>query len=122
MITAIKPNESLADHLDPEADSTEQKLEVFRRALALRDTPPLLSGADNPDPVATVKIHDPCGSWAWFLTEWDGDREAFGLVVGDEKERGYVDLQELAETSMVLDIGLEVDVSFLPTRLSQIHE
>ena len=46
--------------------------------------------------IAYVKLFNPCGSWSWYLTEWDGANQAFGLVTGNYSEFGYVPLAEFA--------------------------
>ena len=95
-----------------------KKLQQFRQALALRGTPKLYAQDGKGDEAtAFVKIFDPCGSWTWFLTEWDGDDQAFGLVFGHEMELGYVCLSELASVEGRMGIGLEVDVWFTPKSL-----
>src|SRR5260221_2855889 len=95
-----------------------QKLAQFKEALRLRGTPPLCSqDGKGGDAIAFVKIFDPCGSWTWYLTEWDGEDEAFGLVCGDIPEFGYVSLPELAAIPGVFGIGVEIDVYFTPTVL-----
>lgn len=100
-----------------------KKYEIFLKACALQEVPPLQSTEDQSDPVALVKIFDPCGSWTWYITEVDPETgEAFGLVKGFETEIGYIDLQELAATRGALNIGLEVDVWFDPTPISELME
>jgi hypothetical protein len=45
---------------------------------------PALYATENTqgDPLVRIKLFDPTGSWTWYLLEWDGQHEAFGLVVG----------------------------------------
>ena len=98
------------------------KLRQFKQALSLRSTPKLYAQDGRGDnAIAYVKIFDPCGSWTWYLTEWDGDNEAFGLVNGFESELGYIPLQELSEVTGRTGIGLEIDVWFKPTTLGEIR-
>ena len=119
MIT-LKPTETLEPHIRQNGITTgPRKLEIYKRALALRNTPALYSQANTEDPTVFVKLFDPAGSWSWLLTEWDGNSEAFGMTIGHEKEFGYVDLVELSEIPGALGIGIEVDVWFLPQPLSQ---
>lgn len=95
-----------------------EKLALFREACRLRNVPALQEGG----PTALVKIFDPCGSWTWFVTEFDPEtNDAFGLVHGFEKESGYFNLEELSEVRGPMGIGLEVDVYFDPTPLSEIQ-
>ncbi|MDD2709236.1 MAG: DUF2958 domain-containing protein [Verrucomicrobiae bacterium] len=90
------------------------KLAAFQNALKLRDTPALYSQENAPVKIACVKFFDPCGSWTWYATEWDGKELCFGYVKGHESEWGYFDLRELAEVKGRMGIGIEVDEHFLP--------
>lgn len=92
----------------------EQRLETFQKALALRDTPPLYSQENEGTKEAHVKFFDPCGSWTWYATEWDGKERCFGYVHGHEREWGYFDLRELATFRGRMGIGIEVDEHFKP--------
>ena len=116
----IKPTETLERHVRQAGITTgPPKLELFRRALALRATPPVGAQENAKDSTVFVKLFDPCGPCTWFLLEWDGHAEAFGFVIGHEKEFGYIDLAELAEVPGALGIGIEIDIWFLPQPLSQ---
>ena len=85
---------------------------------------PLIHGTtEAEDPVARVKIFDPCGSWTWYVQEFDPEtNEAFGLVDGFEKELGYFDLSEMSEVAGPLKIGLEVDVRFEPMPIKELNK
>jgi hypothetical protein len=114
-MTAIPNNEPLADHIKQNGITYgPKKLELMRKACELRDVPEI--GGDWP--TAMVKIFDPCGSWTWFISEWDSKTdECYGLVHGFEKEYGSFSLRELSEVKGALGIGLEVDVWFTPIPL-----
>ena len=56
-----------------------------------------------------VKFFDPCGSWTWYATEFDGEDRFFGFVRGLENELGYFSLSELES---VKGIGIERDLYF----------
>jgi len=87
----------------------------------LRDTPALYAQEDKEEEAFVyVKVFDPCGSWTWFITEWDGEDQAFGLVRGHCDELGYFSLAELASVQGVMGIGLEIDVHFLPQTLGDV--
>ena len=73
------------------------------------------------DAVAYVKFFDPCGSWTWYATEYDGDDIFFGLVFGHETELGYFSLHELASCRGPLGIGIERDLHFVPTTLKKLR-
>lgn len=101
----------------------EAKLAQFREVLRLRGTPPLYAQeGKGHDAIAHVKLFDPCGSWTWYLTEWDGTDEAFGLTCGHEKELGYVSLPELATVRGRLGIGIEIDMHWKPRPLNDCHD
>ena len=99
------------------------KLAQFRECCTLAELPPLYSQENVEDPFVRVKIFDPCGSWTWFLTEWDPEQNlAFGLVKGHEIELGYINLEELSEFAGRFKIGLELDMWWTPCRLSHVRE
>ena len=59
-----------------------------------------------------VKYFDPCGSWTWYVTEFDGEDTFFGLVHGHEKELGYFSLSELQSVRGQFGLGIERDLHF----------
>ena len=97
------------------------KLAKFVRAIIKQKTPAIMSQDGKGDTaIAYVKIFDPCGSWTWFITEYDPKTgEAFGLVNGFESELGYIDLAELANVKGATGIGLELDMHWLPRTLAE---
>ena len=105
----LLPTETLERHINQNGVLPgPQKLAQFKQALTLRGTPLLYSQEDKGDEaIAQIKLFDPCGSWTWFIIEWDGADEAFGLVFGDCCEFGYIPLPELASVPGALGIGLE---------------
>jgi hypothetical protein len=120
----LLPTETLVSHINQSGVRPGlRKLAQFRKALGLRGTPPLGSQEEKEDEaVAYVKIFNPCGRWTWYVTEWDGADQAFGLVCGDFQEVGYVPLPELAFSPGPLGIGMEIDVWFKPKTLAEIQE
>lgn len=83
------------------------------------DLPPLYSQEHVPDPLARIKLF--LGGWTWYLTEWDGDDTAFGLVVGLETELGYISLSELATVRGQFGLPVERDIHFTPQLLSVVR-
>ncbi|WGV29034.1 DUF2958 domain-containing protein [Halotia branconii] len=73
------------------------------------------------DPIAYVKFFNPTSDWTWYATEFDGEDTFFGLVQGFESELGYFSLSELQEYCGALGIGIERDLQFKPTPLSQLR-
>ena len=117
----IPPTETLEKYINQAGTTTgPRKLQLFKLALALRGTPQIYSQATIPDPTVYIKVFDPCGSWTWFLVEFEVEgNQTFGLTVGHDVELGYIDLAELAELPGALGIGMEINVWFLPQSLSQ---
>lgn len=95
------------------------KLALMQKACQLRNVSPLRDDG-NSEPLAKVKLFDPTGSWTWYITEWDGEDQCFGLVDGHDKELGYFSLHELSEVRGPLGIGIEVDTYYLPLPLDQL--
>ncbi len=77
--------------------------------------PPLYSqDGKGENAIAVVKFFDPCGSWTWYASEFDGEDTFFGLVVGTSRELGYF---SLADLKSVGGIGIERDLWFRPSPL-----
>lgn len=89
-----------------------------------KQIPPLYATEDLADPVVYVKLF--LDSWTWYITELsiNGDL-AFGYVVSPYcgGELGYISLIEIQSIkSSSLGIGVEMDLSFKPTKLSQVKK
>jgi hypothetical protein len=89
-----------------------------------KQIPKLYETEDQKDPVAYVKLF--LDSWTWYITELsiiDGDI-AFGYVVSPycSGELGYFSLNEIQSIKGSLGISVERDLSFKPTKLSQIKK
>ena len=84
-----------------------------------KSLPALYSNENTPDPIVRVKFFDPCGSWTWYATEFDGEDTFFGLVDGFEEELGYFSLSELESIRGPFGLGIERDLHFEPKPLSQ---
>jgi len=62
---------------------------------------------------AVTKLFNPCGAGTWYLSELDPETNVgFGLCSIHEKEIGYVNLDELAEYTGPLGLGIERDKYF----------
>ena len=56
---------------------------------------------DYDEVLAPAKLFSPYTNWTWYITELDPETgQCFGLVEGFERELGYFDLSELAETTV----------------------
>ena len=83
--------------------------------------PPLYSQSERGGAaIAPVKLFTPDSSWTWYVTEFDGDDLAFGLVVGIEAELGYFRISELEAVRGPLGLPVERDLYWTPKPLEQI--
>ena len=101
-----------------------KKLALMQEACRLTQVP-----TENTDEVGKtlsdllrVKLFDPCGSWTWYVQDWDGEDICFGWVEGFENEWGSFSLCELSEIKGPLGIGIEIDVYFTPVPAKTITE
>lgn len=72
--------------------------------------------------LARVKFFTPDSGWTWYVTEFDGQDEFFGLVIGHEAELGYFRLSELEAIRGPLGLPIERDLYFKPTTLKELQE
>jgi len=109
----------LADHISQNGITYgKKKWELMREACRLQNVPTnnVTAEGETIDPLFRVKLFDPCGSWSWFIQEYDPKTDiAFGLVKGHEEELGSFSLDELASIKGRLGIGIEIDTHFTPT-------
>ncbi|MFQ5382211.1 MAG: DUF2958 domain-containing protein [Dehalococcoidia bacterium] len=76
--------------------------------------------ADQPAPMARVKLFDPTGSWTWYIAGYDPeDRIAWGLVDGFEQEFGSFHMAELVAVRGALGLPLERDLYWQPRPLAE---
>ena len=101
-----------------------KKLAQFHEVLLLMSTPRLYAQENKgEEAIVYVKLFDPCGSWTWYITEYDpAQKQAFGLVDDHEAEYGYIDLTELSEVRGAAGIGIEIDMHFSPRPLKEVRE
>ncbi len=78
--------------------------------------------ADCDDILAHAKLFSPYSNWTWYITELDPEAaQCFGLVEGFERELGYFDLSELAETTVFGGVpAVERDLYWEPKTLGEI--
>ena len=92
----------------------------------LADTIPALYANENVTHYDTVlaaaKLFSPYSNWTWYITEMDpATGTCFGLVDGLEREIGYFDLTELAETTVFGGVpAVERDLYWEPKTLGDI--
>ena len=74
------------------------------------------------DPVVYVHYFSCVSGWGWWLLEFDGTDEAFGLVEGYDDELGYFSLKEMAELNRSMGfVVVERDEHFSPKPLSAVR-
>ena len=78
--------------------------------------------ADCDNVLAPAKLFSPYTNWTWYITELDPETgQCFGLVEGFERELGYFDLSELAETTVFGGVpAVERDLHWEPKTLGEI--
>ena len=89
----------------------------------IKDQIPKLYETENQiEPIAYVKLF--IDGWTWYITELSIDDDtAFGYVASPfGSELGYFSLEEIKEIRRSLGIGVEMDLSFKPTKLSSIKK
>ena len=88
----------------------------------LNRIPKLYETEEQTDPIAYVKLF--IDGWTWFITEISIDNDiCFGYVISPfGAELGYFSLEEIKSIKGSLGIGVEMDISFKPTKLSIIKK
>ena len=71
--------------------------------------------------VAYCKFFAPTSNWPWYVLEFDGEDQFFGLVEGFETELGYFSLRELEEIRLPMGLGIERDIHWSPTKLGELR-
>ena len=84
--------------------------------------PGLYTKEGEDDPLVICKFFHPRSSWTWYAIEYDGDDTFFGLVRGHCTELGYFSLSELEAFRDSWGLGIERDIHFEPTRLSEVEK
>lgn len=75
------------------------------------------------DPTVYVHYFSCVNGWDWWLLEFDGTDEAFGLVEGYDDELGYFSLKEMAELNRSMGFAVvERDERFSPKPLRRRQE
>lgn len=84
--------------------------------------PKLYAGEHQDDPLVVLKWFSADGNRTWYITEYDGQDTAFGLIVGFETELGYVSLTEIKAARGPMGLRIERDLWFEPTPVTQLPE
>lgn len=87
----------------------------------IRKQLPLLGATDDqPDPIAIVKFFNPTGIGTWWAVEFDPETGIFfGKADLGFPELGTFSLDELQGYKGPLGLGIERDLYFQPTPVSQ---
>ena len=98
------------------------QLMTRRLADAIPDLGANANVADCDNVLAPGKLFSPYSGWTWYITEMDpATGTCFGLVEGFERELGYFDLSELAETTVFGGVpAVERDLYWEPKTLGEI--
>ena len=89
----------------------------------INQLPKLYSTENQKDPIVQCKFFAPDSSWTWYVLEYDKTYGIFfGYVCGFENELGYFTLAELESVKGHLNLAIERDTSFKPTKLSIIKK
>jgi len=88
----------------------------------LQIIPPLYSQENKKgDAIAYVKLFTPDSNFTWYILEIDEDNDlCFGYVVAHFNEYGYFTLLELESLRGPLNLKVERDIYFKPTKISEI--
>lgn len=74
------------------------------------------------DPIVYVHYFSCVSGWDWWLLQFDGTDEAFGLVEGYDDELGYFSLKEMVELNRSMRFAVvERDEHFSPKPLSAVR-
>ena len=85
--------------------------------------PKLYETEEQTDPIAYIKLF--IDGWSWYITEISIDKNiCFGYVESPfcSGELGYFSLEEIKSIKGSLGIGVERDLEFKPTKLSNIKK
>ena len=73
--------------------------------------------------IVHIKYFTPDSNWSWYITEYDPkNRIFFGYVIGQEKEWGYISLNELETITGPLGLNIEREIHFTKTEVKNIKE
>ena len=88
----------------------------------LDNIPKLYETEDITDPLCHIKIFTPDANFTWFIIEVSIDEDVcYGYVKGHESELGYFSLSEIQSLKGKLNLPVERDESFKPTKLSEVR-
>ena len=75
----------------------------------------------TPNPTVKVKLFCPWSMWTWYVVEANLETgDAYGYVVGHEREIGYFSLKEMASIKGRFGLTIERDLHWTPTGLKDV--
>lgn len=86
--------------------------------------PDLYDTEEIKDPFCQVKLFTPDANWTWYIIELSKEDSStcYGYVQGLENELGYFSLEEISDVRGALNLPVERDLFFKPTKLSEIRK
>ena len=96
-------------------------MELISKEL-ISSIPKLYETEEQTDPIVHIKLF--LDGWTWYITEFSIDKNiCFGYVISPfGAELGYFSLEEIKSIQGSLGIGVERDLEFKPTKLSNIKK
>lgn len=90
----------------------------------LSDIPDLYETEGSLNPLCYVKLFTPDSNWTWYIIEFSKTdaKTCYGYVYGLEGGLGYFTLEEIEEIHGPLGLAIERDMSFNPTKFSDIKK
>lgn len=85
-----------------------------------RQLPLVGETADDPEPIAYVRLYVPRTNWEWYITEFDGDYTGTGLTKGFHQSGdrwGKIDLANVQWQHGPLKHPVRRDCDWQPTRI-----
>ncbi|RGW69579.1 DUF2958 domain-containing protein [Collinsella sp. AF11-11] len=101
---------------------TEEDMQQLMTVEIAKTVPGLYGQDGAEDPTVYAHYFSCVNGWDWWLLEFDGTDEAFGLVEGYDDELGYFSIKEMAELNRQMGFAaVERDEHFSPKPLSAVR-
>ena len=101
---------------------TEEEMQQLMTEEIAKTVPRLYGQDGAEDPTVYAHYFSCVNGWDWWLLEFDGTDEAFGLVEGYDDELGYFSIKEMEELNRQMGFAaVERDEHFSPKPLSAVR-
>lgn len=101
---------------------TEEEMQQLMTREIAKTAPRLYEQDGAEDPTVYAHYFSCVNGWDWWLLEFDGTDEAFGLVEGYDDELGYFSIKEMEELNRQMGFAaVERDEHFSPKPLSAVR-